>query len=101
MDWVINPETKRKVLIGSKKYLSLVRKGIIIPRTIDIVNNPNIARTMCKEDQVLNPNTKRCIKKTGQLYRDLKKKGVEFYEEMDFDMPMPSPTARRNNARKG
>lgn len=104
--YVVNPLTKRKIMVGSHLYRKLVLKKVIVPeenRLKEIMDE--IAKTRrplkpCAEGQVRNPETNHCISKKGPVYKRLLKKGVVFHDEDIVPAPaiVPAPVVHAAHA---
>ena len=88
MDYVVNPLTKRRIKIGSKKYRDLIEQNVI-PRSrvrhMDhinkIIDEIQVPLKPCPQNKVRNPISKHCIDVNGATYKKLVKQGVDFLDE--------------------
>lgn len=88
--YVVNPLTKRKVMVGSQLYRRLVAKQVIVPEghgVVEIQRAVNRMQKPCPEGMIRNPESMRCISKKGALYKKLLAKGVKFHDADSPHMP--------------
>jgi hypothetical protein len=94
---IVNPNTGRKIKLGSKTYRKLVIEGIIVPRVVPLEQEPPVPLKPV-EIKVRNPQTGYLISKTGALYKKLIKAGVVFNDDVNRPIPqiIISPAKRPN-----